>query len=83
MHQQRTIGQHNMLQHGVVQPSPSLWTPPILLVKKKDGTIGFCVDYRKLNDMARKDAYPLPHIDETLDVLAGAKVFTTLGLKTG
>ena len=72
-----------MLQHGVVQPSTSPWASPIVLVKKKDGTTRFCVDYRKLNDVTRKDAYPLPRIDETLDALSGAKVFTTLDLASG
>ena len=85
MHQQGTLRKHveDMLQHGVVQPSTSPWAAPIVLVKKKDGTTRFCVDYRKLNDVTRKDAYPLPRIDETLDALAGAKVFTTLDLASG
>ena len=85
MHQQETMRKHveEMLQHGVVQPSTSPWASPIVLVKKKDGTIRFCVDYRQLNDVTRKDAYPLPRIDETLDALSGAKVFTTLDLASG
>ena len=76
MHQQGTVRQHmdDMLQHGVVQPSTSLWAAPIVLVKKKDGSTHFCVDYRKLNDMTRKDAYPLLRIDENLDALAGANL---------
>jgi len=85
MHQQETMRKHveEMLQHGVVQPSTSPWASPIVLVKKKDGTIRFCVDYRQLNDVTRKDAYPLPRKDETLDALSGAKVFTTLDLASG
>jgi len=85
MHQQETLRKHveEMLQHGVVQPSTSPWAAPIVLVKKKDGTRRFCVDYWKLNDMTRKDAYPLPHIDETLDALSGVRVFSTLDLASG
>ena len=85
MHQQETVRQHveEMLQHGVVRPSISPWAAPIVLVRKKDGTTRFCMDYRKLNDVTRKDAYPLPRIDDTLDALAGAQVFTTLDLASG
>ena len=74
MHHQGTVQQHmdDMLQHGVVQPSTSLWATPIVLVKKKASTTHFCVDYHKLNDMTRQDAYLLPRIDDTLDALAGA-----------
>ena len=85
MHQQEVVGHHveEMLQNGVVHPSTSPWASPIVLVRKKDGTTRFCVDYRKLNDVTRKDAYPLPRIDETLDALAGAQLFTTLDLASG
>ena len=72
-----------MHQQGRYANTSSPWATPIVLVKKKDGTTRFWVDYRKLNDMTRKDAYPLPCIDETLDALAGAKVFTTLDLASG
>ena len=72
-----------MLQHGVVQPSTSPWLSPIVFVKKKDGTTRFCMDYRKLNDVTKKDAYPLLRIDDTLDALCGAKVFTNLDLASG
>ena len=85
MHQQETMRKHieEMLQHRVVQPSTSPWASPILLVKKNDGTTRFCMDYRKLNDVTRKDAYPLLHIDETLEALSSANVFTTLDLASG
>ena len=77
---QEVVHQHvkDMPQNGVERPSPSPWASPIVLVKKKDGSTPFCVDYCKLNDVARKDPYSLPRIDETLDALTGAKLFSTL-----
>jgi hypothetical protein len=53
------------------------------MVRKKTGELRFCVDYRKLNDVIKKDCFPLPRIDDTLDTLAGAKWFSTLDLKSG
>ena len=67
-----------MLQKDVIQPSASPWASPVVLVQKKDGTMRFCIDYRKLNAVTRKDAYPLPRIDETLEALGGSKWFSTL-----
>ena len=72
-----------MLQKNVISPSTSPWASPIVLVQKKDGSTRFCVDYRKVNCLTRKDAYPIPKIDETLDTLAGAKLFSTLDLRSG
>ena len=63
-----------MLQKDVIQPSSSPWASPVVLVQKKDGSYHFCVDYRKLNRITRKDAYPLPRVDDdTLDALEGTK----------
>ena len=58
-----------------MSPSNSPWASPIVLVPKKDDSIRLCVDYRKVNKITQKDAYPFPRIDNTLDTLAGAKWF--------
>ena len=60
----------DMLNKQIIQPSTSPWASPIVLVRKKDGTLRFCVDYRKLNTLTRKDAYPLPRIDDALDTFS-------------
>ena len=60
-----------MLEQGVIEPSSSPWSSPPVLVKKKDGTVRFCVDYRRLNEVTTRDAYPLPRIDECFDTLQG------------
>ena len=72
-----------MLKQNVIKPSDSPWASPVVLVKKKDGSLRFCVDYRKLNEVTRKDAYPLPRVDDTLNTLAGSRWFTTLDLISG
>ena len=73
----------NMLEKDVITPSKSPWASGIVLVKKKDGSKRFCIDYRRLNDVTIKDAYPLPRIDESLDQLAGSKWFSCLDMNSG
>ena len=73
----------DMERQGLIEPSKSPWSFPVVMVKKKDGTLRFCVDYRALNHITVKDSYPLPRIDDTLDALSGSKWFSTLDLKSG
>ncbi|GBO29548.1 Retrovirus-related Pol polyprotein from transposon 412 [Araneus ventricosus] len=72
-----------MVDNGIIEESSGPWASPIVLVKKKDGSTRFCVDYRKLNEISKKDSYPLARIDDTLDALNGSQWFTTLDLKSG
>ena len=74
---------NNMLSAGVIEPSCSPWSSPIVLVRKKDGSLRFCIDFRKVNEVTVKDSYPLPRIDDTLDMLGGATWFSTLDLASG
>ena len=72
-----------MIQIGAIQRSKSPWSNAVVLVRKKDGSPKFCIDLRKLNARNNKDAYSLPHTEESLDCLNGAQIFTSLSLKSG
>lgn len=72
-----------MLKDGVIEPSRSPWSPPVVIVKQKDGKYQFCIDFRKGNDVSIKDAYPSPYISTILDKLRNAKYISTIDLKQG
>ena len=72
-----------LLKKGYIRPSVSPWGAPMLFVKKKDGTLRLCIDYRKLNKETVKNKYPLPRIDDLFDQLRGAKVFSKIDLRLG
>ncbi|KAL0404877.1 UNVERIFIED_CONTAM: Transposon Ty3-G Gag-Pol polyprotein [Sesamum radiatum] len=72
-----------LLEKGFIQPSISPWGAPVLFVKKKDGSMRLCVDYRQLNRVTVKNKYPLPRIDDLLDQLKGATTFSKIDLRSG
>lgn len=72
-----------LLDLDIIKPSNGLWTSPCFFIPKKDGTLRLVIDYRRLNKMIKQDAYPLPHIDELLDAVGGATVFSTLDCTSG
>ncbi|CAF4359860.1 unnamed protein product, partial [Rotaria sordida] len=72
-----------LLERGQIEESTSSWSSPIVLVKKKDKTMRFCIDYRRLNAITIKDAFPLPRIDEIFDQLSDATYYTKFDFKSG
>lgn len=72
-----------MLKDGVVQPSTSEWGSPVVLAPKADGSLRFCVDYRKVNELSLRDSYPIPRMDECIDSFGDANIFTTLDANCG
>ena len=72
-----------MLLGGQIEPSDSLWDSPVVLVNKKDGLTCFCVDYRRLNALTTKDAYPLPRIDDSLRLLGNQQWLSTMDFASG
>ena len=81
IHQVEMVEQdmEDMKSAGVIRPSDS----PVVIVKKKDGSCRFCIDYRRLNEVTVQDAYPLPRVEDSLDVLEGSVYFSTLDLASG
>ena len=72
-----------MVNKGFVRPSISPWGAPVLFVKKKNGSMRLCIDYRELNKVTIRNQYPLPRIDDLFDQLQGAKVFSKIDLRSG
>ena len=74
---------NDMLRHDVIRPSTSPWSSPVVLVKKKDGTYRFAVDYRKLNKVSKPVHFPLPRLEDALDIMGKSTIFSTLDLFSG
>ncbi|CAF3386340.1 unnamed protein product [Rotaria socialis] len=72
-----------LLKQGIIEESISPWSSPIVLVRKKDGSVRFCIDFRKLNNVTTKDAFPMPRIDDIFDHLSQAEYYTTIDFKSG
>ncbi|GBL59728.1 Transposon Ty3-I Gag-Pol polyprotein [Araneus ventricosus] len=72
-----------MLERRIIQPSESPWSSPVVLVRKKDNSWRFCVDYRRLNKVTKKDVYPLPRIEDILDCMQESKFFSSMDLSSG
>ena len=72
-----------LIEKGLIRPSHSPWGAPVLFVKKKDGSLRLCIDYREINKATIKNKYPLPRIDDLFDQLAGSAVFSKIDLRSG
>ena len=79
------VRQHiqEMLDSSAIQPSQSPWCNAVVLVRKKDGSLRFCIDFRRLNPQTKKDAYPLPRMQETMESMVGTRHFSCMDLKSG
>eukprot|EP00117_Sycon_ciliatum_P025918 scpid18163/ scgid5290/ Retrovirus-related Pol polyprotein from transposon 412; Protease; Reverse transcriptase; Endonuclease len=85
IHQKQEVKEHieDLLHHDIIAPSNSPWAAPIVIVRKPDKSIRLCVDYRRLNGITRKDAFPIPRVDDAIDAMSGAKYFSTIDLSSG
>ena len=72
-----------MLDGGAIRPSNSPWCNAVVLVRKKDGTLRFCIDFRRLNNRTEKDSFPMPKMVDTMETMVGARIFSTMDLKSG
>ena len=72
-----------LLDKGYIIPNVSPWWEPVLFVKKNDGTLSLCIDYRQINKVTIKNKYPLPQVNDLFDQVGGAKVFSKLDLWSG
>lgn len=82
MEERRLINEHvqDMLRKNIITESSSEWSAPVLLLRKPDGTFRLCIDYRRLNEIIKKDRFPMPRLDEIFSLLYGAKYFTGLDM---
>jgi hypothetical protein len=72
-----------LLDLGIIRPSVSPWGAPVIFVKKKDGSLRLCIDYRDLNRATVKNRYPMPQIDDLFDQMKGATIFSKIDLRSG
>jgi hypothetical protein len=72
-----------LLKKGYIHPSVSAWGSPVLFMKKKDGTLRLCINFRKLNKVIVKNKYPLPRIDDLFDQMKDAKIFSKIDIRPG